>query len=140
MQRDRSLILSLPLLYLSALCFAQSAEDRKAAAEKWLTRDEIRIQYSGPNYSSVFVVSTRERTVTFYNSPDRWCAGRPVPTEWVVDESGTLTFTFTPEKSDCMVLRYTFDPIAKSGAISYRAKSPADAPWTSSNSRVLLLE
>ncbi len=140
MQNTRRLFFSFIVLFLSASSFAQSVDDRKAAADKWLKRDEIKIQYTGPNYSSVFVVSTKDKSVVFYNSPDRWCAGRPVPAEWLVDDSGTLVFTFTPEKNDCMVLRYAFDPIARSGAISYRAKAPADAAWTSSTSRILLLD
>jgi hypothetical protein len=46
--------LLLPLITLAAALvssgsFAQSAEDRKAAAQGWLARDVIKINYVGPN-------------------------------------------------------------------------------------------
>lgn len=127
------------LLYVES-AIAQSVDEKKAAAEKWLARNEIKINYVGP-YTATFSVDTKAKTVLFYNSPDRFCASGPVPTDTAINQDGFLVFTFDSKRNGCLQIQYTFDPITKAGTVRGRPTGSApDFPWNDSKSKVSLVE
>lgn len=113
---------------------------RRAAAEKWLTKAEVKIEYEGP-YKATFTVDTKARMVNFGGSDD-FCARGAIPAVAAVDDRGMLVFTFNPKRPGCPELQYSFDPLSKAGSIRQR---PGDAspetPWAGpSRSKITLAE
>lgn len=113
---------------------------RRAAAEKWLTKDEVKIYYEGP-YKSTFTVDMKAKTVTFDGSDD-FCARGAVPATAQVGDKDMLVFTFNPKRPGCPELQYSFDPLSKAGSIRQRpGDSTPDTPWSGpSRSKVTLVE
>jgi hypothetical protein len=96
---------------------------------------------SVPTNSSRFTLDLKAKEITFFGSPERFCAGRPVPTTLEVTEDGMLVFLFDPKKNSCAQIRYTFDPITKAGSIAYRDATPDPAaPWTHTKSKITLVD
>jgi hypothetical protein len=94
--------------------------ERRAAAQKWLAKDEIKIDYDGP-YKSTFTVDMKAKTVMFYGGEnDNICTRAPVPAEVRVDGQDMLVFTFDSKLSGCAQLQYTFDPVSRAGTIRQR--------------------
>ena len=137
-----SKILALSIALCAAVTvWAQSVEEKKAAAQRWLAQEEIKINYAGSSYSSVFTVDMKAMTVRFYGSPDRFCSARPVPASVTVAEDGTVDFVFDRKLPGCEELKYAFDPISREGVLSVRPGGSApDAPWTRSASKISLKE
>lgn len=113
---------------------------RRPAADKWLTKDVIKIDYDGA-YKSTFTVDMKAKTVTFHGADD-FCTRSPVPAEFRVDGQDMLVFTFDSKLPGCAQLQYTFDPVSKTGTIRQRpAGSPPDAPWSGpSGTKVSLVD
>lgn len=113
---------------------------KRAAAEKWLAKDEIKISYEG-SYKSTFTVDMKAKTVTFYGSDD-FCARGAVPASARVDDRDMLVFTFNPKRPGCPELQYSFDPLSKSGSIRQRPGDAApETPWGGpSGSKIALVE
>lgn len=126
-------------LFAVTTAFAESVDEMKAAAQIWLAKDEIKINYAGSAYSSIFTVDMKAKTVRFYGSPDRYCANQPVPTTVTVEEDGTLSFVFDSKKAGCEEIKYAFNPISREGVLSHRPSGSAgDAPWSRSTSKISL--
>ena len=121
--------------------YAQSNDERRAAAERLLQRESLKIKYSGSNYSSTYSLDLKAKTVMLYGSPDRFCAARPVPATWRVLEDGTISFLFDPQKPGCAQLQYNFDPISLNGQIRYREPPFSEGQaWVESKSKISLQE
>lgn len=105
---------------------------RRDAAQKWLAKDEIKIDYKG-SYTSTFTVDMKAKTVMFFGGAnDDICTRAPVPAEVRVDGQDMLVFTFDSKLPGCAQLQYTFDPLSRAGSIRQRPPgSPPDVPWSS---------
>jgi hypothetical protein len=113
---------------------------RKAAAEKWLAKDTIKIDYDGA-YKSTFTVDMKARTVVFYGNNDYCAQQGAIPATAQVDERGMLVFVFRMERAGCPDLQYSFDPISRVGSIRLRPGNAApNTPWGApSGSKVSLV-
>jgi hypothetical protein len=120
---------------------AQSNDEKKAAAQRWLARDEVKIYYDG-RYKSTFTVDMKTKTIMFYGSRDTFCTRQPVPAAARVDDQGLLVFTFQNKLPGCLQLQYSFDPISKAGFIQERpGNATPETPWSGpSQSKITLVD
>jgi hypothetical protein len=102
---------------MSGSATAQSQTELRAAADRWLSQDVIRIQYaSSTGWSSTFEIDLKAGNTNFMGSNDRVCLGSSVPTKvhYVEPE---LVFDFQPAARGCNPPQYRFNPISGRGKV-----------------------
>ena len=108
---------------------AGAIEARRQAAQKWLAKEKIEIDYEGA-WRWTVPVDMKARTAMFYFPANDYCMGK-VPADVRVDQQGMLVFVFDSKLAGCAQLQYTFDPVLRSGSIRQRpAGSSPEAPWS----------
>lgn len=132
------MLIGLAAAAASCLASAQSQVERRTAAERWLSQEVIKVQFSSSRgWSSTFEVNTKSGKTNFIGSVDRVCLGSGVPTkvEYVEPE---LVLVFQPMTSGCNPPRYTFDPVTGRGKVF--STKDGGTTWTESTSTVLLVQ
>jgi hypothetical protein len=119
---------------------AGTTEARRQAAQKWLAKDKIEIDYEGA-WRWTVPVDMKTKTAMFYFPANDYCMGT-VPADVRVDGQGMLVFVFDSMRAGCAQFQYTFDPVLRSGSIRQRpAGSPPETPWSRpSGAKISLIE
>jgi hypothetical protein len=114
---------------------ADTTAELRAAADKWLSRDKIKMNYqtADKRWSGSPETNVREGTTYFYVSGN-YCLGGAAPTK--IEFNGEeLVFAFKLPKS-CNELQYRFNPITGHGTV-YTAPPGTDT-WAPSSSSISL--
>jgi hypothetical protein len=123
---------------MSGTATAQSQVELRAAADRWLSQELIKVQYSSSTgWSSTFEVNAKVGKTNFVGSIDRVCLGSAVPTklDYVEPE---LIFAFQPAATGCNPPRYKFNPVTGKGKVF--TTPDGGATWIESVSRVSLVQ
>jgi hypothetical protein len=123
---------------MSGAAIAQTQVELRAAADRWLSQEVIKVQYSSSTgWSSTFEVNAKAGKTNFVGSIDRVCLGSAVPTklDYVEPE---LIFAFQPAATGCNPPRYRFNPVTGKGKVF--TTPDGGATWIESASRVSLVQ
>ena len=123
---------------ISSFASAQAQVELRTAADRWLSQEVIKVQYSSARgWSSTFEVNTKVGKTNFIGSNDRVCLGSAVPTkvDYVEPE---LVFAFQPSTSGCNPPRYTFNPVTGKGKVF--STSDGGTTWKESTATVSLVQ
>lgn len=113
---------------------SQASPDVEAAANAWMKRSTITIDYkSAGGQSNVFEVDLK-KGLTYFGSSTDYCFGPPAPTKLsFADGELVLDFEF---RAGCNAVAYRFHPITGIGRILVMREGTTS--WTESASRISL--
>lgn len=110
-------LLGITAAAISGFAAAQSQDELRAAADRWLSQDVIKIQFaSSTGWSSTFEINIKTSKANFIGSIDRVCLGNAVPAKvhYVEPE---LVFDFEPAAKGCNPPQYKFNPVSGKGKV-----------------------
>jgi len=98
----------------SSAAHAQSPEELKAAADKWLGKPAFKIAFDTPSWRSTFEVD-RASGMTWFVGGRGYCFNQKVPTK--VNYNGQLLVVAFEFRQGCDAIEYRFNPVTGAGEI-----------------------